>query len=164
MFKNYKNRFKHNTSFVSRFSTIRRHKSSSGSNAHSPVARSRVKGGQQHLSSSLHLEHTSHHQSGSRGGGRGGGGGGGIPTSVSNDSVSRDTTYDTKTKNSDGQFFVTLLSFLLFFLFLLFSSSLFIFYSFFFYSNFFFSLSFSERSSLFLTLSNVILSLSTFLS
>lgn len=72
---NFNVRFKHNTSFVSRFSTIRRHKST-----HSPLTRNRFG-----ASASEHGR-----DDGSR-----------IPGSLSEDSVAKDIS-DASKRNSDG--------------------------------------------------------------
>lgn len=77
-------RFKHNTSFVSRFSTIRRHKSPS-SHAHSPISRNR-------FGASSVTDHSANQETFSSR----------LPASMSQDSVVKENSEASK-KNSDGK-------------------------------------------------------------
>ena len=81
----YFHRFKHNTSFVSRFSTIRRHKSPSS--AHSPAARMTHR----HTAGTTSESFRGEGASAAR-----------IPPSVSTDSVTKEIS-DISKRNSDGK-------------------------------------------------------------
>jgi len=78
--------FKHNTSFVSRFSTIRRHKPQASQHAaHSPITRNRFAGASQQSSTTVGDDGTR------------------IPPSVSEDSVTKEVS-DASKRNSDGMY------------------------------------------------------------